>query len=71
MNKVLYFFYNNKKIIIIIIILFLFINFLLGGGVEEGGVCWGKVGGREADIHSNSAVSGTRENREFKVDVYG
>ena len=39
--------------------------------MEEGGVCWGKVGGREADIHSNSAVSGTRENREFKVDVYG
>ena len=39
--------------------------------MEEGGVCWGKVGGREADIHSNSAVSDTRENREFKVDVYG
>ena len=42
-----------------------------GGGGGGGGVCGGKVGGRGADIHSNSEVSGTRENREFKVDVYG
>ena len=37
-----------------------------GGGGWGGGVCWGKVGGRGADIHSNSEVSVTRENREFK-----
>ena len=39
-----------------------------------GGVCWarwGKVGGRGADFHPNSEVSVTRENREFKLHVYG
>jgi len=52
---------------------FLFFFFLFGGGGGGGGVGvrWGKVGGREADINSKSEVSGTRENREFKLDVYG
>ena len=48
---------------IFFVLLLLLIFFFWGGG---GGVCWGKVGGRGADIHSNSEVSVTRENREFK-----
>ena len=52
-------------------VMFIFFVLLLlliffGGGRWGGGVCWGKVGGRGADIHSNSEVSVTRENREFK-----
>ena len=52
-------------------VMFIFFVLLLlliffGGGGWGGGVCWGKVGGRGADIHSNSEVSVTRENREFK-----
>ena len=55
--------------VLLLLLIYIFI-FFWGGGGEEGGVCWGKVGGRGADIHSNSEVSGTRENREFRVDVY-
>ena len=52
-------------------VMFIFFVLLLlliffGGGGWGGGVCWGKVGGRGADIHSNSEDSVTRENREFK-----
>ena len=57
--------------IFFVLLLLLLFFFWGGGGGEEDGVCWGKVGGRGADIHSNSEVSGTRENRELKVDVYG
>ena len=57
--------------IFFVLLLLLLFFFGGGGGGEEDGVCWGKVGGRGADIHSNSEVSGTRENRELKVDVYG
>ena len=51
---------------IFFVLLLLLIFFWRGGGGWGGGVCWGKVGGRGADIHSNSEVSVTRENREFK-----
>ena len=56
--------------VLLLLLIYIFIFFFGGGGGVEGGVCWGKVGGRGADIHSNSEVSGTRENREFRVDVY-
>ena len=51
---------------IFFVLLLLLIFFWRGGGGWGGGVYWGKVGGRGADIHSNSEVSVTRENREFK-----
>ena len=58
----------GPDVMFIFFVLLLLLIFFLGGGVGRwgGGVCWGKVGGRGADIHSNSEVSVTRENREFK-----
>ena len=49
-------------LLLIYIYIYIYIFFFGGGG---GGrwVCWVKVGGRGADIHSNPEVSGTRENR--------
>ena len=61
----------GPDVMFIFFVLLLLLQFFFWGGGEEDGVCWGKVGGRGADIHSNSEVSGTRENRELKVDVYG
>ena len=55
----------GPDVMFIFFVLLLLLIFL-GGGGWGGGVCWGKVGGRGADIHSNSEVSVTRENREFK-----
>ena len=55
----------GPDVMFIFFVLLLLLIFFFGGG-GGGGVCWGKVGGRGADIHSNSEVSVTRENREFK-----
>ena len=56
----------GPDVMFIFFVLLLLLIFLGGGGGWGGGVCWGKVGGRGGDIHSNSEVSVTRENREFK-----
>ena len=56
----------GPDVMFIFFVLLLLLIFFGGGGGRGGGVCWGKVGGRGADIHSNSEVSVTRENREFK-----
>ena len=51
--------------VLLLLLIYIYIYFFWGGGGGGGGrwVCWGKVGGRGADIHSNPEVSGTRENR--------
>ena len=56
----------GPDVMFIFFVLLLLLIFFGGGGGWGGGVCWGKVGGQGADIHSNSEVSVTRDNREFK-----
>ena len=66
-------------IIFFVLLLLLFFFFLGGGGGGGGGGGAIDFSGKEAggggfvgaDIHSNSKVSVTRENREFKLHVYG
>ena len=56
---------------IFFVLLLLLLLFFGGGEGGEVGFVGARWGGRGADIHSNSEVSVTRENREFKLDVYG